>query len=171
MRENAELREENEALRKQIKQQAKDNARLTAFLIELPEHSPASRLVSSENDAHAKSSNRPIFSKIKNVLKKKQPDNSLPSSDVELLRTSDLFDAEWYLLTYPDVKQSGITAELHYVIHGSQEGRDPSPYFNSRWYLGFHKDVAQQGLNPLVHYLRQGINEGRAIQPSDKADS
>ncbi len=168
--ENAALREEVAALKEQLKQQAQDNARLTEWLLELPEKPPAIRPDGSQPKRNVKPAAGGLFGKVKKVLKKADAKTELPSSDVELLRQSDWFDAEWYLHTYPDVKQSGMDPVLHYAIHGAKEGRDPSPQFNSRWYLGFHTDVAEQGLNPLIHYLRQGMKEGREIQPSDKAD-
>jgi len=77
----------------------------------------------------------------------------------------ELFDADWYLTQNPDVAQAGINPLLHYVRHGAEEGRDPSPFFHSKWYLTQNPDVAQAGTNPLLHYVRHGAEEGRDPSP------
>jgi chromosome segregation ATPase len=80
------------------------------------------------------------------------------------VRASGLFDADWYLATYPDVAAAGIDPLAHYLEHGASEGRDPGPGFSSRAYLARYPDVAEAGLNPLVHYLEFGRIEGREPQ-------
>ena len=82
-------------------------------------------------------------------------------SDVKLLGDSDLFDREWYLERYPDVRAAGLDPILHYLLHGAGEGRDPSERFETDWYLSRNADVAATNLNPLVHFIRFGENEGR----------
>jgi hypothetical protein len=72
-----------------------------------------------------------------------------------------LFDAAWYLVTYPDVAAAGVNPLEHYLRHGAAEGRDPGPLFSTRWYLEAYPDVAAAGVNPLEHYLRRGAAEGR----------
>jgi hypothetical protein len=171
VRENAALRKEVKELKLQLKQQAEDNAKLTELLFDLPEKSPAIRQQGTKPKRNVKVGKAGLLGNVKKVFNRTEDKTDLPNSDVDLLRQSDWFDAEWYLQTYPDVKQSGMDPVLHYVIHGGKEGRDPSPQFNSLWYLGFHMDVAEQGVNPLIHYLRQGMTQSREIQPSDKADS
>ncbi|ROQ20052.1 hypothetical protein EDC38_0645 [Marinimicrobium koreense] len=83
--------------------------------------------------------------------------------NVKVLQQSELFDGQWYLAQYPDVVQSGLKPEEHYVRHGAFEGRDPSPYFSSKNYLRANPDVAKAGLNPLVHYVLHGKDEGRRV--------
>lgn len=86
----------------------------------------------------------------------------------QLLRDSDLFDAEWYLATYPDVRTAGAFAQApheHYLRYGALEGRNPCPEFDSSYYLEQYADVAEAGTNPLVHYLLYGRQEGRHIYP------
>lgn len=90
----------------------------------------------------------------------------LQRKHIELVANSDLFDAEWYLETYPDVKQSETFAHqpaTHYTLFGGFEGRNPCPAFDSRFYLEQYADVRNVGLNPLVHYLKFGQDEGRLI--------
>jgi glycosyltransferase involved in cell wall biosynthesis len=82
-----------------------------------------------------------------------------------LLRSSDLFDAAWYLRQYPDVAAAGEDPVDHYFHHGAREGRDPGPRFSTLWYLAHYTDVAAAGVNPLIHYLEHGALEGRSVQP------
>ena len=84
--------------------------------------------------------------------------------DAELISSSHLFDRDWYLHHYPDVRAAGIDPALHYLDRGASEGRAPSALFDGRWYLAQHPDVAAGGVNPLVHYLRYGAYEGRAFR-------
>lgn len=72
-----------------------------------------------------------------------------------------LFDAEWYLASYPDVAARGVNPLLDYLERGGFEGRNPNPHFDSSWYLATNPDVAASGLNPLVHFLRCGAGENR----------
>jgi len=75
---------------------------------------------------------------------------------------SKLFDNDWYLSQYPDVRAGGIDPLTHYLSSGGFEGRDPNPLFDSDWYLLQNPEVATTRINPLVHYLVQGAAEGRA---------
>lgn len=43
------------------------------------------------------------------------------------LLSSGLFDAKWYLAYYDDVAESGMNPVYHYLRHGADEGRFPSP--------------------------------------------
>jgi hypothetical protein len=86
-------------------------------------------------------------------------------SDLALLRSSDLFDAAWYLTNNQDVVKTHMDPVYHYLLHGGFQGRDPSPNFSSGWYLEKYEDVKKAKVNPLVHYLRNGKNEGREPRP------
>jgi GT2 family glycosyltransferase/glycosyltransferase involved in cell wall biosynthesis len=80
-------------------------------------------------------------------------------------RADPLFDEEYYLARYPDVRQSGWDAYAHYLRHGAREGRDPSPGFDTSFYLASNPDVRESGENPLRHYARRGKREGRLPKP------
>ncbi|NDW16231.1 hypothetical protein GTQ48_11945 [Alteromonas genovensis] len=82
-------------------------------------------------------------------------------ANVGLLYTSDLFDAEWYLSTYPDVESQKIDPAKHYLLYGFKEGRRPSIRFDGDWYFNYYEDVKDSGFNPLIHYLKYGRAEGR----------
>jgi glycosyltransferase involved in cell wall biosynthesis len=83
--------------------------------------------------------------------------------EIELVERSQLFDAEWYLQQYPDVRSIGMRAAEHYIWLGAHLHRNPSSDFATRSYLETNPDVANSGMNPLVHYLRHGKKEGREV--------
>ncbi|MCP8900293.1 hypothetical protein [Gilvimarinus xylanilyticus] len=96
------------------------------------------------------------------VAKQFSPKHRQLKKDVDLVKSSELFDGDWYLQQNPDVVFTGAEPAAHYVLHGGFEGRNPSPQFDSQWYLGRYPDVATNHFNPLVHYLKYGQAEGRA---------
>jgi hypothetical protein len=82
--------------------------------------------------------------------------------------THGSFDAEFYLLSNPDVAKVALTtanpvafAYQHYETYGWHEGRAPDAYFNVSWYLSTYTDVAKAGIDPLTHYDTYGWKEGR----------
>lgn len=79
--------------------------------------------------------------------------------DVEAIRASDLFDARWYVETYPDVKLLELDPAEHYLWLGARLERNPSPGFDTTEYLRSNADAA--GLNPLLHYERRRQEEAR----------
>jgi len=81
---------------------------------------------------------------------------------VRLIASSALFDSDWYIERYPEVKKSELSPILHYLKY-SNKGFDPGPNFSSEFYLSTYPDVLESRLNPLVHYLRFGCKEGRLI--------
>ena len=90
--------------------------------------------------------------------------------DLALIAASGLFDRDWYLAQYPDVRASGSDPLAHFVSNGGREGRDPGPKFSTRAYVARYREVVESGVNPLVHYLRTGQSEGHRIEPSDRAE-
>ena len=85
-------------------------------------------------------------------------------ADAALLRTSQLFDQEWYLSEYKDMARHPDPV-AHYLRHGVRELRDPGPAFSTAWYLEKYPDVRRSGVNPLVHYLCYGRKDGRLPMP------
>ncbi len=99
-------------------------------------------------------------------------DDRAKSDDaVELIRTSSLFDADWYRERYPEVATAAIEPVLHYLELGAAEGKNPGPRFDGNWYLEANPDVAAAGLNPLFHYLQFGATEGREIRALSLAEA
>lgn len=86
----------------------------------------------------------------------------------ELVAASPLFDASWYLQTYPDVALGGHDPLQHFLTLGWRIGRSPSAAFDCGLYLQANKDVAAAGMNPLLHYLLYGQQEGRSLVPKTK---
>ena len=85
--------------------------------------------------------------------------------DLVLIRSSGLFDKDWYLAHNPEITNAKINPVRHYLQVGGLEGRAPGPNFNSAWYLETYADVKNARINPLVHYLRSGRQPGRLAQP------
>src|SRR5690606_32931534 len=86
--------------------------------------------------------------------------SELTLEDIEQVRRSGLFDADWYLAMYPDVRRAGVDPLLHYISHGAHEGREPSPYFNTRRYQTASPEATLPGVQPLFHYLKNGFLAG-----------
>lgn len=89
----------------------------------------------------------------------------MENTEVKEIRESNLFDSEWYLNEYPDVKKMDICPANHYLNYGWKLGRNPSDRFNTTKYFERHQDVLNAGLNPLVHFIKYGQFEGRGIFP------
>jgi len=103
--------------------------------------------------------------KLSNVVDKHGASRKKLAQDMSLLYTSELFDSDWYLETYKDVKKEGLDPAEHYLLYGAKEGRKPSQQFDGNWYLQANPDVAEQGANPLLHYIKFGREEKRPISP------
>lgn len=89
--------------------------------------------------------------------------NQRLQQDISLIRSSGIFDVNWYLEKYPDVADEKIDPFEHYLIYGGFEGRDPGPGFSSEWYLRSYSDVKIAGMNPLIHYIKYGMKERRPL--------
>lgn len=78
-----------------------------------------------------------------------------------LLKESGLFDADWYLERYPDVRSAGLDPFQHLVASGAREWRDPGPNFEAAFYAEQNRDFPQdRSISPLEHYLRFGRPAG-----------
>lgn len=104
------------------------------------------------------------------LVKKNENVNDTLSKEIALLLNSEYFDADWYLITYPDVAAEHVNPAEHYITHGAKEGRIPSPLFDGNWYLEQYPDVANAGENPLIHFILFGQQEGRSSSPKLLAD-
>ena len=101
------------------------------------------------------------------LFQRKRRIKGLKKKDVALVRTSELFDAQWYLQTNTDVAEEGFDPVEHYLAFGFAERRNPSLRFDASFYLERNPDVSMAGNNPLLHYLKFGKAEGRAIRVAD----
>jgi FkbM family methyltransferase len=91
--------------------------------------------------------------------------------DLVLIRSSNLFDKDWYLAHNPDIAQSRMDAASHFLQIGGFEGRDPSLLFKTSFYLNSYEDVKKSGMNPLLHYLKYGKFEMRQICPTESGEA
>lgn len=92
--------------------------------------------------------------------------HGLSKDELEAIRNSGLFNAEWYLKTYPDVKALGMDPLEHFLWLGHRLSRNPSPKFDTRKYLEENPDVVVTGMNALVHYVCHGRHAGRTFGAS-----
>src|ERR1700680_2685025 len=81
-------------------------------------------------------------------------------SDYEDVKKSGLFDAEYYLTTYPDVAERNVDPLVHYLEEGARAGLDPHPDFDSAFYLEQSRLRGEEPNNPLLHYIRIGAARG-----------
>jgi len=103
--------------------------------------------------------------------RRRNPDSGEREASMGLLRSSEWFDAEWYLETYPDVRAAGLDPVEHYLDFGWKEFRNPGPRFDTTYYLANNIDVAKSGLNPLLHFIRFGASEGRLPAAGSRASA
>jgi len=82
---------------------------------------------------------------------------------------STVFDADYYLNAYPDVRSatssSPIDAFDHFVRHGMSEGRQATSSFNALSYKDRYPDLRAAFGNDItkyaIHYIQTGRTEGR----------
>lgn len=86
-------------------------------------------------------------------------------NEIESIENSGLFDKQWYLNRYPDVKEAGLDPVRHFILYGAKEGMQPNSLFATKWYLSKHPEIAGTGINPLIHYTRFATVEGHDPNP------
>ncbi|HWM73009.1 MAG TPA: glycosyltransferase [Nocardioides sp.] len=95
---------------------------------------------------------------------------------VEIVRTSGLFDAEWYLSQVDDPGAAADDPLGHYLADGAATGLSPHPAFVASWYLeqirakpgyGSRPKIAEA---PLVHYLTAGARRRLSPHPGFDAE-
>ena len=67
-----------------------------------------------------------------------------------IISRSGIFDPNYYLLNYPDVRKADINPLWHFVKYGWKERRNPTGYFDTKFYIENNPDVMLEGINPLV---------------------
>ena len=88
------------------------------------------------------------------------------SQEYHILQEDELFDENYYLETYHDVKNAKVDALQHYLQSGYKEGRSPSEQFNNNQYIRNHPNCT---INPLLDYLLH--NKQEYIHKIDKDES
>ncbi len=84
---------------------------------------------------------------------------------IRAIRASGLFDEDFYLSLDPALRTTAVDPVAHYVRHGANEGRPPSPLFDPSFYRDQQIDVLGAGAEPFVHFVRMGGVEGRSPHP------
>ena len=84
-----------------------------------------------------------------------------------IIKTSELFDQEWYQNQYHIYDDPA----RHYLEIGVFSCADPSPQFSTSGYLHRYPDVAASELNPLFHYIQYGKEELRDCTPHPSCNS
>ncbi len=69
-----------------------------------------------------------------------------------------LFDADFYLERYPDVREAGMNPLQHYILHGAAEERKPNAWFQPEYYFTVCAD-ARGAENPLAHFAENASRE------------
>lgn len=96
-----------------------------------------------------------------------------PASNDEIREDPRVFDVNYYLNRYPDLRAAfgtdTVKARQHWVLHGTRECRIGNPSFIPRAYLALYPDL-RNAFGPdncpaaIEHYMRFGIKEGRNAQ-------
>jgi GT2 family glycosyltransferase/glycosyltransferase involved in cell wall biosynthesis len=83
--------------------------------------------------------------------------------DRQRILQSGLFDPVWYAEQNPDLRGEDVDLLEHFLNHGIELNKNPSPFFGTSDYLECNPDVNKSGINPLLHYIRYGQREGRKL--------
>lgn len=75
-----------------------------------------------------------------------------------------LFDAEFYMERYPDVREAGMNPLLHYVLHGAVEERKPNAWFQPEYYATVC-EAARGVENPLLHFAENAERQCSSPHP------
>jgi O-antigen biosynthesis protein len=86
--------------------------------------------------------------------------------EYELLSTSGLFDAEFYVRAYPAIAKLNIDPLTHYIERGGREKLNPCAAFDTAHYLSQCEELGEEPVNPLYHYLTVGVARGLSISPA-----
>lgn len=78
-------------------------------------------------------------------------------------------DQTYYFTKYPDVAQSGMSAQEHWCKYGYRERRNPTPWFDTCFYLSQFTGAEACEIDPFMHYILKGCLEGKL--PSPEAES
>jgi glycosyltransferase involved in cell wall biosynthesis len=70
-----------------------------------------------------------------------------------------VFDAEFYLSQYPDVRDSNMHPFVHFVLHGAAEYRKINVLFDQDFYLAHAPEVLAMRQAPIIHYIKWGADK------------
>jgi hypothetical protein len=67
-----------------------------------------------------------LFSRLMGLYKNPILNRLIMPILIRRLRRSKVFDENYYITKYPDVKRSGLKPEKHFLLYGFNEGRYPN---------------------------------------------
>lgn len=73
-----------------------------------------------------------------------------------VIRMAGLFDDDYYLSTYPDIRTAGIAPLSHYLRSGDAEGRRPNAVFDPNFYRSQFAGGEPRAVSALYHYAALG---------------
>ncbi len=76
-------------------------------------------------------------------------------SAIKQIEDSGLFDNQWYIEQYPDVKDFGMTPLMHYLKIGASQGYNPNPLINTSIYSKAHGISPE---NTLAHFYDSRVS-------------
>ena len=79
----------------------------------------------------------------------------------EKIKKFKLFDYDWYLNEYEEVKNANVDPLVHYLKIGAGEKKNPSPTFDTHFYLCSNPPARK--MNPLIHYALNGLDADNPI--------
>jgi GT2 family glycosyltransferase/glycosyltransferase involved in cell wall biosynthesis len=77
-----------------------------------------------------------------------------------------LFDKDFYLDLYPDIRAAGLEPIRHYMQSGDFEGRLPNAIFDPQFYRGQFRGKTPNGITALYHYAVAGEKAGLSASAS-----
>jgi hypothetical protein len=92
----------------------------------------------------------------------------MAQDQVALIRSSPLFDPDWYREHY-GARIGAVDPAEHYLREGASLGFDPGPGFSTTAYLDTYRDIKAARANPLIHFEQHGRREGRQPGPAPRS--
>ncbi|MGR5342246.1 glycosyltransferase [Vibrio astriarenae] len=68
-----------------------------------------------------------------------------------IISSSNMFDSDYYLSRYLDVKKHNVDPISHFIRYGAKENRWPNDVFDTKLYKKTHS--LKDSVNPLLHYI------------------
>jgi hypothetical protein len=87
----------------------------------------------------------------------------LSRKELHAIVASGLFDEQFYVTTYPEIAESGLTPFEHYLVRGRSEDRRPFAMFDPVAYVEANPAVVTSGLEPFLHYVLIGQAAGARL--------
>lgn len=72
------------------------------------------------------------------------------------------FDEEFYIDTYPEVRDFEFTPWQHFVEIGANKDYNPNPLFNTGRYRSQYSNYLDLNIDPLTYFLNEGIGLGHS---------